>query len=152
MLGINLSCAKDIGRTLVYTFCSAHVITKYAVDVTLTQGPSMVPTIDESRAIAFFVRPHLLRILRGSPVPIYRDGDIVIAKSPTNATRRICKRVVVISPEHRGDIMVPEGHVWLEGDNKSNSLDSRYYGAVSSHLLLGRVFLVISQSTGVSVL
>ena len=34
---------------------------------------------------------------------------------------------------------VPAGHVWLEGDNPSNSLDSRYYGPVPLALLQGRI-------------
>ena len=35
--------------------------------------------------------------------------------------------------------VVPEGHVWLQGDNLSNSIDSRNYGAVPEATLKGRV-------------
>lgn len=35
---------------------------------------------------------------------------------------------------------VPEGHVWLQGDNTLNSSDSRAYGPVPYALLRGRAF------------
>lgn len=38
---------------------------------------------------------------------------------------------------------VPPGHVWLEGDNASNSTDSRYYGPVPLAMVRGRVFLKV---------
>ena len=39
---------------------------------------------------------------------------------------------------------VRKGHVWLEGDNKINSIDSRIYGQVPYGLLHGRVFYIVS--------
>ena len=36
-------------------------------------------------------------------------------------------------------IVVPDGHVWIEGDNAINSSDSRHYGPVPAHLILGKV-------------
>lgn len=34
---------------------------------------------------------------------------------------------------------IPRGHVWLEGDNPENSMDSRNYGPVPAALVQGRV-------------
>jgi signal peptidase I len=36
-------------------------------------------------------------------------------------------------------IEVPDGHIWVEGDNPWNSSDSRNYGAVPASLIMGRV-------------
>lgn len=36
-------------------------------------------------------------------------------------------------------LQVPVGHVWLEGDNRDNSTDSRSFGAVPQALIRGRV-------------
>ena len=37
---------------------------------------------------------------------------------------------------------VPEGHLWFMGDNRTNSNDSRYFGAVDEDTLTGRAALV----------
>jgi signal peptidase I len=36
-------------------------------------------------------------------------------------------------------ITVPDGHVWIEGDNSANSSDSRHYGTVPANLIIGKV-------------
>ncbi|KAG9145656.1 hypothetical protein Leryth_018704 [Lithospermum erythrorhizon] len=36
--------------------------------------------------------------------------------------------------------VVPKGHIWIEGDNKYNSSDSRNFGPVPYGLLEGRLF------------
>lgn len=43
-------------------------------------------------------------------------------------------------------VQVPEGHIWLQGDNDLNSTDSRHYGPVPYALVEGRAFLKVSQS------
>ena len=40
-------------------------------------------------------------------------------------------------------IQVPEGHVWLQGDNTINSTDSRHYGPVPYAMLVGKAFLKV---------
>ncbi|MCL2756472.1 MAG: signal peptidase I [Coriobacteriia bacterium] len=39
--------------------------------------------------------------------------------------------------------VVPEGYIWVMGDNRGNSLDSRIFGAVPSNAVLGRAVLRI---------
>ena len=44
----------------------------------------------------------------------------------------LCYAVVAICPKF---VQVPQGHVWLQGDNTLNSTDSRHYGPVPYALL-----------------
>lgn len=37
-------------------------------------------------------------------------------------------------------LVVPEGHLWLMGDNRTNSLDSRYYGPIPTSSVVARAF------------
>lgn len=74
-----------------------------------------------------------------------RRGDIVIADSSYRRDFTVCKRVIALEgdtvhmPGHRASVQVPQGHVWLEGDNPHNSVDSRSYGPVPAALIRGRV-------------
>ena len=40
-------------------------------------------------------------------------------------------------------VQIPQGHVWLQGDNYYNSTDSRHYGPVPYAVLRGRVVLKV---------
>lgn len=65
----------------------------------------------------------------------------------------VCKRVkalpgqVIIrqSGYIRELVRIPEGHVWIAGDNPENSTDSRNYGPVPIGLIIGRVFLKFNR-------
>jgi len=75
------------------------------------------------------------------PWRVFRTGDIVVARHPTNANQFICKRITAVAGEElaQGGKVCPPGRVWLEGDNKSCSFDSRDYGPVPEGLLVGKV-------------
>jgi signal peptidase I len=75
-------------------------------------------------------------------------GDVVVCEHPLREGT-VCKRIValpgdeVIVPRRPTPtkVRIPDGHVWLEGDNKDNSTDSRSYGPVPAPLILGVVRL-----------
>lgn len=71
-------------------------------------------------------------------------GDIVAVQSPEATPSVLIKRVVglpgdVIKLRHgEGMHYVPEGHCWLQGDNKATSRDSDAFGPVPLALVLGK--------------
>lgn len=100
-------------------------------------GPSMEPTLESNNILLTeHISPRLQKL---------RRGDIIIAKSPSNPRQNICKRIKGLPGDKvRGNFpkrsqVVPRGHVWLEGDNSSNSADSRIYGPVPAGLIRSRV-------------
>nr|XP_016942381.1 mitochondrial inner membrane protease subunit 1 [Drosophila suzukii] len=162
-----------LGRLMRYTVAYAaitHCTFEYIGDFVLCKGPSMEPTLYSDNVL---LTERLSKHWR-----TYQPGDIVIAVSPINAGQFICKRIVAVSgdqvltqkpspieAEYSGrqdsaaskkkPVMtkdyVPRGYVWIEGDNKGNSSDSRYYGPIPVGLIRSRVLCriwPISEVTG----
>jgi signal peptidase I len=48
-----------------------------------------------------------------------------------------------VDPEQDGVIDVPEDSVFVMGDNRSNSTDSRVFGAIDEDTIVGRAFVII---------
>jgi inner membrane protease subunit 1 len=130
--------------TSVLKFCvAAHIVTEYGAEVTMTVGPSMMPTLSMAGDTLLIDRtlnlPDWVKNIAGLDVEP-KVGDIVVAKSPTDSTQTVCKRVIALSGQKTpSGKTVPPGRVWLEGDNKLNSTDSRDYGAVPLALIEGKV-------------
>jgi len=104
--------------------------------VAACDGRSMEPAIQDGNWVA--VHRFVQSIER---------NDVVLLRSPQDPHEFLVKRVVKLEGEniHRnfvsGKSWVPRGHVWLEGDNKEMSLDSRDYGPIPKGLITGKVFL-----------
>eukprot|EP00466_Bigelowiella_natans_P015733 jgi/Bigna1/34144/e_gw1.4.307.1 len=121
-----------------------HLLTKYGGDVTQIIGPSMLPTINRSGDLVLYETSSVRR-------DKLKKGNIVILRSPRDPDQVLCKRIIAMegeevelesrySPGHYKKQFVPKGHVWIQGDNLSNSSDSRTYGSVPRALIIGRAF------------
>lgn len=83
--------------------------------------------------------------------PEFRRGDVVMMKSPIDPKDRVIKRIVAVEndfvktlpPYSAAVVQVPEGHVWVEGDEPFRSRDSNTYGPVSIGLIQGKVKHII---------
>lgn len=134
-------CLKESTRYLLSTMIKVLLLAVVfcSFQVTHIQGDSMYPTLVNDR-ITLSVRA----------LEIKRD-DIVISKYVNNSY--IIKRVIAVGGDHividgdntyingidindkfesigNVDLVVPNGYVFLLGDNRGNSTDSRTFGAV----------------------
>jgi mitochondrial inner membrane protease subunit 1 len=83
---------------------------------------------------------------------LLKAGDVIVATKPNDSKTSVIKRIRGMSGDkiwvrrHGGtslpeEVVVPDGHVWLEGDNPLQSTDSRDYGPVPLGLVRGRIVL-----------
>eukprot|EP00257_Ricinus_communis_P016708 XP_015574965.1 mitochondrial inner membrane protease subunit 1 [Ricinus communis] len=125
--------------------CFLHVTNTYLCTAALTYGPSMLPTLNLTGdlVLAERISPRFGKV---------GPGDIVLVRSPVNPKRIVTKRVMgvegdsvtyVVDPKNSdasNTVVVPKGHIWIEGDNVYDSNDSRKFGAVPYGLLHAKVF------------
>lgn len=79
-----------------------------------------------------------------------KAGDIVTMHNPRVHTDRDIKRVVATGAQAvvtRGyknrTVVIPEGYIWVEGDNHSLSKDSNTYGPVPAALVFGKAVAIV---------
>ncbi|XP_074319224.1 mitochondrial ATP-independent inner membrane protease subunit 1a-like [Silene latifolia] len=117
-----------------------HVTDTYLLSTSIVHGPSMLPTLNMRGDV-------ILMDKLSHRFGKVEAGDVVFVKSPQNPSRVLTKRVLglegdVVSYDSRYGIpeslVVPKGHVWIQGDNIYASNDSRHFGAVPYGLILGK--------------
>ena len=64
--------------------------------------------------------------VRVNGVPLDEDDYVIAGAEPS---------------ERRFDVRVPEGRIWVMGDNRPDSQDSRFFGVVDRELIVGRAWL-----------
>ena len=103
----------------------------------------MLPTLDSTNTLVF-TDCFTTRFIRRPNV-----GEIVMCNNPYKPGHTIVKRVLFTEGQRAKyynkkegrsfECDVPEGHIWIEGDNKDNSKDSREIGPISVSLVDGIV-------------
>ncbi|KAL0906992.1 hypothetical protein M5K25_025527 [Dendrobium thyrsiflorum] len=117
--------------------------------VSPVRGNSMHPTFaSSSTTFPGYLKGDLVLIERFCLHDFkFSHGDVVIFQSPSNHKQIYVKRLIALPGEWirvSSDMLkIPDGHSWVEGDNSSSSLDSRYFGPIPLGLIRGRVTHVI---------
>ena len=164
---------KDNMVALVKFGTIFYVIHEYLCDVTTCIGPSMLPTFNQTGDVVLMERVTtrvLKKFSRGDVV--ISQSPTNPGQTVCKRIRATAGDVVTLPPSlshygrlqgwaNRGvggggggviggglSLVVPPGHVWLEGDNALNSTDSRYYGPVPAALVKGVVVVRIWPAMG----
>ncbi|BGP12553.1 hypothetical protein JCM10213_004862 [Rhodosporidiobolus nylandii] len=77
----------------------------------------------------------------------FKPGDVVALKSPVDPSRLLIKRLVALPnslvrtlpPYPESTVRVPQGHCWIEGDERFHSRDSNTLGPIPLGCMEGRV-------------
>ncbi|KAL3423286.1 mitochondrial inner membrane protease subunit [Phlyctema vagabunda] len=127
---------------ILKTFALAHLMMDFVGFIVPAAGPSMLPTLEVAGERLLINKAYR----RGRDVKV---GDLVSFKAMDVPGKLVLKRVVGMSGDYvmrytpgSGNpemIQVPQGHVWVVGDNMSSSSDSRIFGPVPMALILGRI-------------
>ncbi|KAM3297139.1 hypothetical protein ACQJBY_039158 [Aegilops geniculata] len=136
--------ASSVGLRMAQGLCAVHVFSEHALGVVFPRGPSMLPALSMAGDVLLNdkVSPR-----RGRVAP----GDVVFFVSPEDPRKAVIKRVVgmegdeVTFPVDPGNsdatktVLVPQGHIWVQGDNIYDSHDSRQFGPVPYGLIKGKM-------------
>ena len=147
--------------TLALAVALALAVHRWVGQLVIVQGESMQPTLLNNERVL------LGRLEYYGTAP--KRGDIVVVKYP-DVTEDIIKRVIATAGEtievHDGSVyingtkldepyiqdpiadttaptVVPEGTVFVMGDNRNDSLDSRSVGPIALDQVLGRAYAVV---------
>lgn len=153
----------ETGLLLVVALVVAQAAKAYVVQPFVIPTGSMIPTIEVGDYV--LAEKITFRWIH-KPEP----GDIVVFDDPRGQLPQLIKRVVAVdgqTVELRGDavyvdgrpldepyvhgtstmpgsvplpLTVPSGQVWLMGDNRPSSGDSRFFGPVDVETVRGRAF------------
>lgn len=128
----------DYSKTIAKGVLIYYYIKTYICEVSLLEGPSMEPTLNEESVVLIDKLSLLYRKIR--------RNEVVSLKSPLDSSVLLCKRVIGIEDDHiklnrHKTIVIPYDYIWVEGDNKHNSADSRLFGPIKSQMVIGRVIL-----------
>jgi signal peptidase I len=151
--------ALEYAKTLGTSAILAALIMTFLIQAYRVEGVSMLPTLHNGDRLMIDKVSYRLR----EP----RYGEIVVFRFPANPRQRFIKRVIglpgdtveirqnrvylngqVLNEEYLngtmygnfGPVVVPENSIFVLGDNRNNSADSRYQevGPIPDKLIIGR--------------
>ncbi len=153
-----ISLVKETILIIVIAILLSLIIRLFVVEATIIEQHSMEPTLHSSDKV--FVSKLTYRF-----GPIER-GDIVILRSP-DGSKNLVKRVVALPGEtvaivdgqtyvdgnplqedyveyfdssDYGPVTIGQGELFVLGDNRRNSMDSRTFGPISMETVASKVF------------
>ncbi|KAF9247185.1 peptidase S24/S26A/S26B/S26C [Melanogaster broomeanus] len=123
--------------------------THYFYTIKTVRGRSMQPTLNPDTSgwddIVVFDR---FTVVSGKPL---EKGDVVALRDPMHGGKMIVKRIIAVSgdsvktlpPYPDSEVLVPEGHIWVEGDEPFRTLDSNKFGPVPLALVDAKLSYII---------
>lgn len=155
------SGTREIIETLVIALILAFLVRTFVFESFQVSGKSMQPTLYTGDRVLV----NKLAFVLGKP----KTGEIIVFRSPVNPSQDWIKRVIGVPGDTvsiKNDVVyingkrypepflkyrtsrnvapvhVPPGYLWVLGDNRPVSYDSRYFGLLNENRVKGQAFVV----------
>ncbi|KAF8505955.1 peptidase S24/S26A/S26B/S26C [Russula emetica] len=136
-------------RSVLIWLPTIVVFTQVGCTMRAVTGNSMQPTLNPDLS-----RPRDIVIFNRWSIVIrrrYERGNIVAFRSPQEYGKLLVKRLVALPgdkvktlpPYPDTEVVIPDGHGWLEGDAPFNSEDSNHFGPVPLALIDSKLACVV---------
>lgn len=159
---MTMNAVRDILETVLIALLIAVLVRAFVIERFLVDGPSMEPTLWDSQSL-------LVNKLAYKFSPPTR-GDVVVFRYPLDPTRDYVKRCVAVGGDtvemrlgrlyvngllkeepyvgfpglfEMKSVTVPEDCIFVLGDHRTNSEDSRMFGPVKLSLVKGKAVFII---------
>lgn len=157
-----ISFIKELPILIATAVVIALAVKTFIIQPFYIPSPSMVPTLEPGDQV--LVSKFIYRFVEPEP------GNIIVFVPPNNDNVDFIKRIVATEGDEvfvkegkvyindkplrqdyktgAGDMStwgpqkVPKNHVFVMGDNRPNSMDSRVFGPVPEKNILGRAFMI----------
>jgi len=137
---------QNVVKLSCLVYCSVYTFINTVGYPASVNGKSMQPTLNPGAARMGYLQKdwEWVNCSRGRISTMSR-GDLLVYTSPKDPEEYLIKRLIategdIIRTEGRYNqpvVRIPPGHLWVEGDNWDNSVDSNKYGTVPKGLVGG---------------
>lgn len=140
----------SVARSALVALLLALFVRAFLLEIVSIPSPSMQPTLEPGDQVLvnrFLYTGPAFGLLPRRPVA---KGDVVLFRPPFDRRQEFVKRCVGVPGDWQGGEVLPDGMLWMEGDARDRSRDSRSFGAVPERDLEGRVVAVLWSRAGAS--
>ncbi|NPV28176.1 MAG: signal peptidase I [Firmicutes bacterium] len=152
---------REILESVILAVVLAAVIRLWLFEPFYIPSPSMQPTL--------YPRDRIIVNKLSYRLHPPKRGDVVVFKFPLDPQRDFIKRIIGLEEEtveirqgyvyingrrleepylsyepvpNYGPVKVPRGYLFVMGDNRNNSEDSRFWGCLNKKYLVGKAFFI----------